>query len=126
MSKIRSLKEGKRYVAVVSLDIHGAFDHVYHEEAIKALRNRGTPQYIMEIMADYFKGRKVSVETKSKIMDRGLLIIPADSKEELDNRVKLAVQVLMEKFRELGLTLNRAKTEILLLENEVNGACQSA
>ena len=122
LSKVRSLKESKRYIAVVSLDIHGVFDHVYHKEAIKALRKRGSPQYIMEIMADYFKGRKVSVETKSKIMDRGcpqgsvlgptiwnvihdavlkllkdigviayafpddtLLIIPADSKEELHN-----------------------------------------
>jgi len=147
LSEIRILRDKRRYVAVVSLDIHGAFDHVYHEEAIKAMRNRGVPQYITGIMTDYFKGRRVSVESKSMSMNRGcpqgsvlgptiwnliydtvlkllkelgiiayafaddtLLLVPADSREELDTKVKTAVDVLIEKFNELGLTLNFDKT----------------
>ena len=46
-----------------------------------------------------------------------LLIIPAGYKDELISKVELAVDVITHRFKELGLKLNRGKTEILLFEN---------
>jgi len=46
-------------VAVVSLDIRGAFDYVFHHKVIGELLERGTALYLVELIQDYFRGRRV-------------------------------------------------------------------
>ena len=71
LAKLETLRNEHAYVAVVSLDISGAFDHVYHHEVLKELAVRKDPVYLIRIIEDYFKGRRVAVATANRTVDRG-------------------------------------------------------
>jgi len=61
---IEQLKEKSSnyfYTAAISLDIRGAFDHVLWPCIIKALQEKNTPQYIINVNIDYLKERKATI-----------------------------------------------------------------
>jgi len=71
INEIKVLRPDYTYVTAVSLDIHGAFDQLYYQRIIWDLQVRNTPPYIVSLIKDYFRGRKVSVATKTSKMNRG-------------------------------------------------------
>ena len=71
VEKLNGMRKENVYVAAVSLDISGAFDHVYHHCVIQEMLNRKEPKYLTALVADYFRGRKVAVATCRREVDRG-------------------------------------------------------
>ncbi|MFW5443595.1 MAG: RNA-directed DNA polymerase, partial [Methylococcaceae bacterium] len=57
---LRSSLEQKYYAVTVSIDIKGAFDSVQWDAIIASLSNKKVPTYLLEIMKNYFKDRKVT------------------------------------------------------------------
>lgn len=56
---------------LVSLDISNAFNTVSWKKIREAMKERGIEEYIIEIMADYFQGRKIQYRNdKYKIMEK--------------------------------------------------------
>ncbi|KAH9528763.1 hypothetical protein DERF_002678 [Dermatophagoides farinae] len=48
-------------VALISLDIRGAFDHAWHPSIIQRLIDYRTPKYLIKMMANYQKDRRICV-----------------------------------------------------------------
>ena len=71
LHNVKSLQKEYPFVATISLDIHGAFDHLLHREVIKAMETRKVPRYVVSILKDYFSGRKVSTGAGTRSIDRG-------------------------------------------------------
>ena len=152
--KLNAMKMEYAYVAVILLDIRGAFDHVYHHRVISEMVNRDVPKFLIALIADYFRGRKVTVATAGRSVDRGcpqgsvlgpalwnvvydiilrilrllgvvvfafaddtLLLIPAQYANELQSRIDVIMELIMEEYKKLVLTLNYDKTAILLFES---------
>ena len=52
--KLNTMKAEHAYVAAISLDISGAFDHVYHHCVLAEMVHRDEPKHLIAIVADYF------------------------------------------------------------------------
>jgi len=70
IEEINAMKTGNAFLAVISLDICGAFDHVYHHRVVGELLESNVPKYIVAIIQNYFKDRKVAVATGEREVDR--------------------------------------------------------
>lgn len=57
--QIESALATNEYVALISLDIRGAFDHAWHPFIIDQLIKYRTPKYLIKIMADYQNDRRI-------------------------------------------------------------------
>jgi len=71
VESIETFKQDNALVATVSLDIRGAFDHVYHHRVIEEMIESKTASYLIALVRDYFRDRRVAVATKSRVVDRG-------------------------------------------------------
>lgn len=65
------MKSGIGETAVVSLDIKGAFDHTLWMWIIKELERMKVPEHLVNIIRDYFNGRKVFLGESSIKIERG-------------------------------------------------------
>jgi hypothetical protein len=59
-------------VAMISLDIKGAFDHAEWPHILRQLEDAATPQYLVRCVASYFKDRTVKCEEWSMTLERGM------------------------------------------------------
>lgn len=53
--------ESNENVALISLDIRGAFDHAWHPFIIQQLINYRVPKYLIKLMANYQSNRRICV-----------------------------------------------------------------
>ena len=68
---IRRLLDKYTMVAVVSLDIKGAFDHARWSDILQQLQSRNTPHWILRILRSYFTDRKITLHELWKELSRG-------------------------------------------------------
>ncbi|KAH9506258.1 hypothetical protein DERF_011000 [Dermatophagoides farinae] len=75
--QIESALTTNEYVALISLDIRGAFDHAWHPFIIDQLINYRTPKYLIKMMANYQNDRRICASyggvTCCKSTNRGVV-----------------------------------------------------
>ena len=140
LDEIKAMKAKNAFLAVISLDIRGAFDHVYHHKVLGEMLESNVPKYLVAIIENYFKERKVAVATEIRGVDRGcpqgsvlgpvlwnvvyniivrllkalgivvfafaddtLMLIPAQRTDELQAKIAVAIDALIEEYLKLGL-----------------------
>ena len=60
-----------KFVAAISLDIKGAFDHAEWNAILKNLQKAAVPQYLYRCLATYLKDRWVECQGQSTMLERG-------------------------------------------------------
>lgn len=75
LNEIRSLKNQKKKVAIVGIDISGAFDNCWHSQVINRLIEINCPSYLVQIISSYLLDRVAYVnvhgETQRIDLTRG-------------------------------------------------------
>lgn len=77
LEQVRRLNQfSNKYEVVIALDIAGAFNNVYHSSIIEALRTKGCPQYMINIVSDYLDERYIQISVDNiitrRLMARGV------------------------------------------------------
>lgn len=62
---IKSVRDGNRFGAVISLDISGAFDNAWWPAILTCLQKHAVPQNLIDLCKDYFTQRKASLTIAS-------------------------------------------------------------
>lgn len=71
ISEIQTLSSNNNFVALLSLDIKGAFDHLEHQAILRSCSEASLPTYLTSITSDYFCNRLVTYNTAIQASDRG-------------------------------------------------------
>lgn len=153
ISRIKHLQLSNQLVAVISLDIRGAFDHARWVDIISACQQLGIPWYIIALLRSYFRARVVTLASESITINRGcpqgsvlgptlwnlvfndvlsvltdtfsstlgyaddtLLLVAANSQEELSQRTNEATSKIVAFLRSRSLELNVNKTDVIVLD----------
>lgn len=75
LREIRSLRDSGKQVALLTIDISGAFDCAWHPQIINQLIDWGCPRYLVQIIASYLQDRKAMVQIQQQpfevLLERG-------------------------------------------------------
>ena len=71
LAEIKDPPPDTEMIAIISLDIKGAFDHARWSQIIRALRKRKVPTYLIRIIKAYFSDRWIDFEALRKKITRG-------------------------------------------------------
>lgn len=154
---IEKMRKSSKAMAIISLDIKGAFDHLLWQWILKKMEEIGVPKYLTGLTRSYFCGRKVVLGGEYRTLERGcpqgsvlgplmwnigynyvltgmdrvwtksyayaddtLMLLAAESIEELYHKVQLNIKRVEKDMQKGGLLLNISKTGLMVMSKDRN------
>lgn len=116
----RLLNKGHRHELMISLDIKGAFDNVFHRSIIQALSTFNCPANILQIIKSYFKNRRAVINicgnSVSRPMTRGVIQGGAIS----PFLFILTLELALREIRAAINSLTNAKVKMVVFADDIN------